>query len=74
MPNWCNNTIEVSGSKEQIDEFEKFLNDRNGKDWFDFFRPCPEELKNVGDVSAHKEPDETLVAVSYTHLTLPTKA
>jgi hypothetical protein len=61
MPNWCNNTFKVSASKEQIDEFQKFLDDKNGKDWFDFFLPCPQELKDVGDVSAHKEPDETLV-------------
>ena len=61
MPNWCNNTFKVSASKEQIDGFEKFLNDNNGKDWFDFFAPCPEELKKVGDVSFHKEPDESLV-------------
>jgi len=50
MPNWCNNTFEMVASKEKVREFEKFLNDNNGKEWFDFFRPCPQELKDVGNV------------------------
>lgn len=37
MPNWCSNTIKISGTTEQIDAFEKFLNEKNGKNWFDFF-------------------------------------
>jgi len=45
MPNWCNNSVIVNGDKESIDRFEKFLNDNNGKEWFDFILPCPEELK-----------------------------
>jgi len=45
MPNWCSNSVKISGSKEQIDALEKFLNDNNGKDWFDFFRPIPPEYK-----------------------------
>lgn len=51
MPNWCNNTFEVVGKKEDIRIFEKHLDETNGKDWFDFFLPCPQELKNVGNVS-----------------------
>lgn len=47
MPNWCNNSVTITGNKEQIDKFEKFLNEKNGKDWFDFFAECPEELKSV---------------------------
>jgi hypothetical protein len=50
MPNWCNNTFEMVGPKEKVREFEKFLNDNGGKEWFDFFRPCPQELKDVGNV------------------------
>ena len=48
MPNWCNNTIKVQATKERIDEFEKFLNENDGKDWFTFFRPLPEDLLNEG--------------------------
>jgi hypothetical protein len=51
MPNWCNNTFEMVAPKEKVREFEKFLNDNNGKEWFDFFLPCPQELKDVGNVS-----------------------
>ncbi len=48
MPNWCNNTIKVQATKERIDEFEKFLNENDGKEWFTHFRPLPEELINDG--------------------------
>lgn len=48
MPNWCNNTIKVQATKERIDEFEKFLNENDGKEWFTHFRPLPEELTNEG--------------------------
>ena len=51
MPNWCNNTFELVGPKEKIKEFEKFLNEKDGKDWFDFFAPCPQELQDVGNVN-----------------------
>ena len=61
MPNWCNNTFELVAAKDKINEFEKFLNDNDGKDWFNFFAPCPDELKNVGDVSFHQEPNEKLI-------------
>lgn len=59
MPNWCNNTFELVGPKEEIKKFESFLEERNGKDWFDFFAPCPDELKNVGDVSFHTSEKQT---------------
>ena len=62
MPNWCNNTIVVSDvDEERIDEFEKFLNDNDGKNWFDFFAPCPKELLEVGDVSFHEKENEVLL-------------
>ena len=48
MPNWCNNTFNVEGEKEAIDKFESFLNEKNGKDWFNFFAPTPVELKEDG--------------------------
>ena len=62
MPNWCNNSITVKGDTESIDKFQKFLDDKNGKEWFDFILPCPEELKNVGDVSFHDKRNEELMA------------
>jgi hypothetical protein len=61
MPNWCNNTFELVGPTEKIREFEAFLEKNNGKDWFDFFAPCPQELKDVGDVNFHAEPKEGLL-------------
>jgi hypothetical protein len=61
MPNWCNNTFELVAPKEKVREFESFLNEKNGKDWFDFFLPCPEELKDGGAVSFHDEPKPDLV-------------
>ena len=61
MPNWCSNTFELVAAKDKINEFEKFLNDNDGKDWFNFFAPCPQELQDVGNVSMHKEPDDKLI-------------
>ena len=48
MPNWCNNTFEVTGDAETIDKFEKFLNEKDGKNWFDFFAPTLKELEDNG--------------------------
>ncbi len=48
MPNWCSNTIEIQGTKEQINKFVSFLEEKNGKEWFDFFNPTPAELKEDG--------------------------
>ena len=31
MPNWCSNTIEIEGTKEQINAFVSFLDEQNGK-------------------------------------------
>lgn len=47
MPNWCSNNITISGEKEDIDRFESFLNEKDGKEWFTFFRPLPNELENT---------------------------
>lgn len=48
MPNWCNNTITIRSNKKEIDRIEKFLNENEGKDWFTYFRPMPEALKENG--------------------------
>lgn len=43
MPNWCSNTFKVSGTEEEINSFENFLNEKDGKQWFDFFvKPADE--------------------------------
>lgn len=44
MPNWCNNSITVRADAEDIKRFSDFMNKENGKNWFDFFLPCPQEL------------------------------
>lgn len=61
MPNWCNNTFTIEGKKEKIQEFQKFLDDNDGKEWFSFFRPCPQELLDVGNVKVSAPPNEELV-------------
>jgi hypothetical protein len=60
MPNWCSNTIEIQGTKEQVNKFVSFLDEQSGKEWFDFFHPCPQELKDVGDVSLTAPVNEDL--------------
>ena len=47
MPNWCSNSVTIGGPKEKIESFQKFLDDNNGKDWFNFFLPCPQELTDT---------------------------
>jgi len=61
MPNWCSNSVTIHGPKDHIEEFRKFIQDKDGKDWFDFFHPCPQELKDVGNVSLHEAGNETLI-------------
>lgn len=48
MPNWCSNTFEVTGPKEKIDAFESFLEENQGKEWFNFFAPTPAEFEKEG--------------------------
>lgn len=49
MPNWCSNTITITADEPgKLQEFVDFLEEKDGKDWFDFFRPSPEELKEEG--------------------------
>jgi hypothetical protein len=61
MPNWCNNSVTIRGPKEKIESFQKFLDDNNGKDWFDFFHPCPQELKDVGNVPFNETGNAALI-------------
>lgn len=60
MPNWCNNQITISAPKEKMDKFETFLNESDGKNWFDFFLPIPEELKDT-TASLSTEQNQELV-------------
>jgi hypothetical protein len=50
----------VESDIESIDKFEKFLDEKCGKEWFDFILPCPEELKNAED-SFHMPSNQELV-------------
>ena len=47
MPNWCANTFEVTGDSQRMQSFYEFLEERGGKDWFDFFvEPAKEDDEN----------------------------
>lgn len=65
MPNWCNNTFELVAPKEKVREFEKFLNDNDGKEWFNFFAPCPKELLDVGNVPVNGPPNSEELIEKY---------
>ena len=65
MPNWCNNTFELIAEKQKVLEFQKFLDEKNGKDWFDFFAPCPQELKDVGNVSFEQRNEKLIEKYGY---------
>jgi hypothetical protein len=63
MPNWCSNTLELSGDKEVIKKITDWYKDRqSGKTdvgLFGTFYPLPEELKNTTYPSP--EPNEDLI-------------
>jgi hypothetical protein len=47
MSNWCSNTFEVTGNSQRMQSFYEFLEERGGKDWFDFFvEPAKEDDEN----------------------------
>lgn len=51
MPNWCNNTLRISGDKEVIsrirDWYEKYQSNKTELGLFGTFYPLPEELKDT---------------------------
>ena len=49
MPNWCLNTLQITGSAEQIKEIEQKLEATNGEDFFDIF------IKNAKDAGKEEE-------------------
>jgi hypothetical protein len=65
MPNWCSNTIELKNTREKVEEFENFLNDNEGKNWFDFFAPCPQELLDVGAVDSEITNEQLIEEYGY---------
>jgi len=79
MPNWCLNSLQISGSKEELDVIEKQLTECGGKDFFDIFvDPAKEDqedwynynLENYGckwNCSAHEwdRTDETCINISF---------
>lgn len=44
IPNWCFNTIRISGPRREIKKFEEHLSNTDGKDWFSYFVKPDREL------------------------------
>ena len=44
MPNWCENTLEIKGSNQEIEQIEKLLLNEKGLLDFNVLTPMPEEL------------------------------
>lgn len=51
MPNWTYNTVEITGSIEDVQNFIDLVKvtDGKGKDWYDFTQcnPIPDDLRNI---------------------------
>jgi len=49
MPNWCSNSITITGSKPVIDKIEKIVREEEKADHglLDFMYPCPKELEST---------------------------
>lgn len=45
MPNWCNNSVTISGKTKKIKEFVRFLEENDGKNFFTHFLPLPDNLQ-----------------------------
>ena len=48
MPNWCDNTVMIKGTKEEIVELKEKLYDYSNKNVFNFeaIKKCPQELRS----------------------------
>jgi hypothetical protein len=47
MPNWCANFVNITGDTQRIQALHDFMEERKGKDWFDFFvEPAKEGDEN----------------------------
>ena len=49
MPNWCMNSLQITGSVEQIKEIESKLEESGGKEFFDIF------VKNAKDAGREED-------------------
>lgn len=49
MPNWCENTVTITGSKEDIDNVIEFLKDAESEFSFDRIMPYPEPFWSMDD-------------------------
>ena len=51
MPNWCNNKLEIQGSKKEVAKVLEFIGNKKDKDYkhldFNKITPMPEELRNT---------------------------
>jgi hypothetical protein len=61
MPNWCSNSITITGSKSVIDKIEKIVREEEKSDigFLQFMYPCPKELE---DTTADGSKDKALMA------------
>ena len=61
MPNWCENTLSIKGTKEQIVDFNKrYL--PNGIFSFENIIPSPQTIEECPeDYILHNEEEETLI-------------
>ena len=55
MPNWCANTLTISGDKEKIIKFNTQLEESNGKDFFDVFVPNAEKAGREKDFYSYNQ-------------------
>lgn len=47
MPNWCENTLAIMGSKEDINHLKEFVKDDQSILTFESILPCPVELRHT---------------------------
>jgi hypothetical protein len=62
MPNWCENEVRISGSKEDIEKIAELFDCNNNNFSFQRFMPCPEELRKI-----HNGHTRDKDGKSYTH-------
>jgi hypothetical protein len=55
MPNWCSNSVVITGPTEEIEKLENFLAENKGKNWFNYFLSTPEELNDTEALSDSTE-------------------
>ena len=58
MPNWCNNTVTITGPNSMIDKIEKIVNEeKDAPGLLNFMHPIPPALKDTVSGSESAKPD-----------------